>query len=161
MRSNINIRYATEKDLGIILGFIRKIARYERLEKEVEATEESLKEAIFQKRYAKVIIAEYNKRDVAFAVFFYTFSTFTSRPTLYIEDIYVDEDCRRLGIGYEIFRFLAGLAKKENCSRMELSALKWNSPAINFYKKLGGTILSEWVQFRFDESVLNKLTENI
>lgn len=157
MVDNLKIRSASIEDSPTILSFIKKIAKYEKLEKEVVATIDTLEEYIFRKKYAQVILCELNNKAIAFAVFFYTFSTFTGKPTLYIEDIYVDEEYRHCGVGSKIFKHLSSLAIKEGCGRLELSVLKWNEHAIKFYKKMGGYVLDEWSIFRFDEEVLKKI----
>jgi GNAT superfamily N-acetyltransferase len=157
MLDNLRIRSAKIEDISTIYNFIKKIAHYEHLEGEVKITEKSLKESLFDKKYANALLCEVNKKPVAFVVFFYTFSTFTGKPTLYIEDIYVDEAYRRFGIGSKLFKYLSKLAKQENCGRIELSVLKWNKPAIAFYNKLGGQPLEEWCVYRFEEEVFINL----
>jgi GNAT superfamily N-acetyltransferase len=161
MVDNLKIRNASIEDTSTILSFIKKIAKYEKLEKEVVATVCTLEEYIFKRKYAHVILCELNNKAIAFAVFFYTFSTFTGKASLYLEDIYVDEEYRHLGVGSKIFKYLANLAVREGCGRLELSVLKWNEPAIKFYKKMGGYILDEWSVFRFDEEVLKKIINDV
>jgi GNAT superfamily N-acetyltransferase len=161
MINNLIIRDASIDDAPTILLFIKKIAKYEKLEKEVVATVGILKEYIYRRKYAHVILCELNNKTIAFAVFFYTFSTFTGKPSLYIEDIFVDEEYRHRGVGSKIFKHLTGLAIKNGCGRLELSVLKWNEPAIEFYNKMGGYILDEWNVFRFDEEVLKKINNDV
>lgn len=161
MVDNLKIRCASIEDSSIILSFIKKIAKYEKLEKEVVATINTLEEYIFRKKYAQVILCELNNKTIAFAVFFYTFSTFTGKPSLYIEDIFVDEEYRHCGVGSKIFKHLTNLAIKEGCGRLELSVLKWNEPAVKFYKKMGGYPLDEWSVFRFDEEILRKIINGV
>jgi GNAT superfamily N-acetyltransferase len=161
MINNLIIRDASIDDATTILSFIKKIAEYEKLEKDVSATVGIIQESIFRKNFAQVVIGEVFERAVAFAVFFYTFSTFTGKPSLYIEDIFVDEEYRHRGVGSKIFKHLTSLAIKNGCGRLELSVLKWNEPAIKFYKKMGGYSLDEWSIFRFDEEVLKNIINDL
>jgi GNAT superfamily N-acetyltransferase len=160
MLNNLKIRHASIKDSNTILSFIKKIAKYENLDNEVIANIDTVEEFIFKKHFAQAIIGEMFNMPIAFAVYFYTFSTFTGKPTLYIEDIYVDEEYRQNGVGSKIFKYLVNLAIKEGCGRLELAVLKWNEPAIKFYKKMGGHCLEEWEIFRFNEETLKQIIKD-
>ncbi len=152
------IREAVEEDVPLILQFIRKLARYERLSHEVTATEESLRKNLFRKRrFAEVILAEYRRKAVGFALFFHNFSTFLGTPGIYVEDLYVDETYRGRGFGRALFNHIVRLVKKRGCGRMEWSVLDWNRPAIRFYKNMGALPLSDWTTYRLTEKALTKL----
>jgi GNAT superfamily N-acetyltransferase len=160
MLNNLKIRRASIKDSNTILSFIKKIAKYENLDNEVMTTIEMVEKFLFKKRFAQAIVCEISNQPIAFAVYFYTFSTFTGKPTLYIEDIYVDEEYRHKGVGSKIFKYLVNLAIKKGCGRLELAVLKWNEPAIKFYKKMGGHCLEEWEIFRFSEETLKQIIKD-
>ena len=102
----IEIRHAEEKDLPLILTFIRELAEYEHLAGEVVATEEVLREWLFERRAAEVIFAETGGREIGFALFFGNFSTFLGRGGIYLEDLYVREAYRGLGAGRALLREL-------------------------------------------------------
>ena len=132
------LRPATAADVPTILALIRGIAEYERLSHEVEATEALLQEHGFGRRPVyEAILAERDGRAVGFALYFFSFSTFKARPTLYLEDLFVVPEERRAGIGSRLLTRLAQVAVERDCGRMEWSVLDWNTPARDLYFKLG------------------------
>ena len=154
---NFSIRTAGPEDTPIILGFIKELASYEKLENEVVATEDLLNESLFGKKpFAEVILAKINGESVGFALFFFNFSTFLGQPGLYIEDLYVKPEFRSRGIGKELLKHCATIAKERNCGRMEWWVLKWN-PARKFYENLGAKAMDEWVVYRLTGKPLEKL----
>ena len=159
--SNFRIRKAVKEDAPLILQFIKKLARYERLSHEVTATKEALHKNLFGKnRFAEVILAEYRRKAVGFALYFNNFSTFVGKPGIYIEDLYVDEMYREHGFGRALFNHIVRLAQKRGCGRMEWSVLDWNSPAIRFYKSKGALPLSDWTTYRLTQEPLTKLVKS-
>ncbi len=152
-----HIRFATESDIPLIYGFILKMARYEKLENEVDTSEEALHRAIFLEKQAEVILCEAEGKTVGFALFFHNFSTFKGQHGLYLEDIYVDQEFRGRGYGKALFLKLVAIAMERRCRRMEWTALNWNRPAIAFYESLGAVRMSEWSTFRLDEEHLRIL----
>ncbi len=157
---DFRIRQAGEKDIALILEFIRELARYEKLEDEVTATEELLKQNLFGKRrHAEVIIGEYHSEAVAFALYFHNFSTFLAKPGIYLEDLYVRESVRGKGIGKTMLTYLARLAVRRGCGRVEWWVLDWNSPAIDFYERLGATAMDEWTVYRLSGEKLEELAQ--
>ena len=155
---NLSIRTAKPEDTSVILGFIKELAFYEKLENEVVATEDLLNESLFgEKPFAEAILAEINGKSAGFALFFFNFSTFLGQPGLYIEDLYVKPEFRSRGIGKELLKHCATLAKERNCGRMEWWVLKWN-PARKFYQNLGAKAMDEWVVYRLTGKPLEKLT---
>jgi GNAT superfamily N-acetyltransferase len=152
------IRAASAADVAVILGFIKKLARYEKLTHEVVATEELLKESLFGARpAAEVAIGYLAERPVGFVLFFHNYSTFLGRHGLYIEDLFVEEEFRGRGIGRALLLYVARLARARNCGRLEWAVLDWNRPAIDFYQKLGAVPMSDWTVFRVTGESLAKL----
>lgn len=151
------IRFAAIDDTGLILEFVKELAIYEELLDEVVATEEILKESLFERKIAEVIIGEYEGKPAAFALFFHNFSTFQGKPGLYLEDLYVKTEMRGLGIGKTMLSFLANLAIERNCGRFEWICLDWNEPAIEFYKSLGAISMDGWTVYRVEGKALDKL----
>lgn len=152
------LRRATAADVPTVLALIRGIAEYERLSHEVEATEALLREHGFGPRPVyEAILAERDGRAIGFALYFFTFSTFTARPTLYLEDLFVRPEERRAGVGRQLLRHLAQIAVERRCGRMEWSVLDWNSPARDFYLKLGARAMDEWTVFRMTPDAFERL----
>jgi GNAT superfamily N-acetyltransferase len=145
-------------DVADILGFIRDLAKFEKLEREVAATEQSLRESLFgPRRYAEVVFVEADGERVGFAIFFHNYSTFLGRPGLYLEDLYVRPEKRGLGYGKLLFRHLAGLAVARGCGRLEWWVLDWNQGAIDFYRSLGAEPMSDWTVYRLAGEALRRL----
>jgi len=156
--SGLRIVTATEQDTPLILEFIRGLAAYEKLLDRLEATEERIRETIFgAEPAASVIFALQDDRPVGFAVYYFTYSTFAGLPGLYLEDVFVKPDTRGQGIGRELLRYLARLAKQRKCWRIEWAVLHWNQPAINFYKSLGAVPMDEWAVYRLSGAALDQL----
>lgn len=153
----VSFRQATENDVGQILTFIRELASYEKLLSEVVATEELLKEWIFEKKKAEVIFAEEDGKAVGFALFFHNFSTFLGRAGIYLEDLYVRPEVRGKGYGKALIKELARIAEERGCGRLEWWCLDENTPAVEFYRSLGAQPMSEWTVFRIAGETLTKL----
>ena len=158
--TDITFRTAERSDCALILNFIRDLAEYEHMENDVVATEELLQEWLFGKRAAEVIFAVIDGKEVGFALFFANFSTFLGRAGLYLEDIYVLPEHRRRGIGTAFFRELARIAVERGYGRFEWACLDWNTPSINFYKRLGSEPMSEWTTYRLSGETLRKITRD-
>ncbi len=155
----LQLRFAQDKDTAVILGFIRELAEYEDLLDEVSATEDILKEALFTKKAAEVILAEFDGEPVGFALFFHNFSTFLGKAGLYLEDLYVKPDMRGRGVGKVMLSFLARLAMERKCGRLEWSVLDWNKPSIEFYKSMGAVPMEDWTIYRITGRSLKELGE--
>lgn len=137
MDFRLKIRVAKKEDAALVLSFIKKIAEYEKMSEQVVATPETLEEFVFNRQAADVLIAEYDNTPVGFALFFENFSTFIGRTGLYLEDLFVDPDKRGLGIGKALFQAVAAEAERRGCQRMEWTCLDWNTPSIEFYRRMG------------------------
>jgi len=146
--NELSIRFAVEKDIPLILGFIKSLAEYERMLEDVIATEEILMESLFKRKAAEVVIAEYDGMPAGFALFFHNFSTFLGKPGIYLEDLFVKPEFRGKGIGRRLLSFLAGLVLERGCGRLEWSCLDWNEPSIKFYKQLGAVPMQDWTVYR-------------
>ena len=133
----------------MILQLIRELADYERAPNEVLATKEQLHEVLFgETPGAQVLIGREGDEAVAFAVYFFNFSTWLGRPGLYLEDLFVRPELRGRGYGRGLLVRLAQIAREQGCGRMEWAVLDWNEPAIEFYKKLGAKPMEEWTVYR-------------
>ncbi len=156
----LTFRTAEERDCGLILHFIRELAAYEKMLDEVVATEELLKEWLFEKRSAEVIFACEKGKEVGFALFFHNFSTFVGRAGLYLEDLYVLPEYRGKGYGKALLKRLAAIAAERGCGRMEWVCLDWNKPSMDFYRSLGARPMDEWTIWRVAGETLETLAKN-
>lgn len=139
------LRAAEPRDLPAITGLIRELAEFEKLSHLVQVTPESLHPHLFSdKPVAEALVAESGGAVVAFALFFTNFSTFLSRPGLYLEDLYVQPALRGSGIGQALLERLGAIAVERGYGRFEWSVLDWNENAIRFYEKMGATVLPDW-----------------
>ena len=156
--SSFYIRKAISTDCHTILQFIIALAKYEKLENEVVATEEKLRRTLFEDtKYAEVILGFEGAEPVGFALFFHNYSTFLAKPGIYLEDLFVAPQHRGKGYGKALLQTLAQYAVERNCGRLEWSVLDWNKPAIDFYLALGATPMSEWTTFRLTGTALTQL----
>jgi len=151
------IERATERDLPLILRLIRSLAEYEKLADAVVATEDTLRESLFVKRAAEVVIGYAGDEPAGFALFFQTFSTFLGVPGMYLEDIFVEPGFRRQGLGEALLAHLATLAVERGYGRVEGSGLDWNELAIGFYKKIGAQLMDDWTICRLSGDSLKRL----
>jgi GNAT superfamily N-acetyltransferase len=139
------LRPAAPADLSAIVGLIRELAEFEHLTHLVQVTPETLHPHLFGPRpVAQAVVAEVAGSVVAFALFFTNFSTFLGRPGLYLEDLYVQPAHRSSGIGKALLQHLGALAVQRGCGRFEWSVLDWNANAIDFYQRMGATVMPEW-----------------
>ena len=155
-----SFRYATEKDVAKILEFIKGLADYEHMSDDVIATEELLREWIFEKKKAEVIfVLEGDEEEVGFALFFHNFSTFLGRAGIYLEDLFVSPEHRGKGYGKALLKELARIAVERGCGRLEWFCLDWNQPSIDFYLSVGAVPMDEWTVYRATGETLKKLAE--
>ena len=157
--SQITIRYAQKNDIPQILFFIRELAIYENMLDDVVATEDLLREWIFEKKKAEVILAEENGDPVGFALFFHNFSTFLGRAGIYLEDLFVKPEHRGKGVGKALLQRLAQIAVERGCGRLEWACLDWNRPSIDFYLSLDATPMDQWTVYRLTGDTLRRMAE--
>jgi GNAT superfamily N-acetyltransferase len=156
--ADFTIRRAESTDCQLIHSFICELAVYEKLRHEVKATPDTLRDALFGERaFAKVYIGEFQQKPVGYALFFHNYSTFTGRPGIYLEDIYIKPEMRGQGFGKMFMCYVAKLAVLRNCTRFEWSVLNWNKPSIDFYRSIGARSMDEWTVQRLDGDALASL----
>ena len=157
--SNFTYRAAREQDVPLILEFIRQLAIYEKMLDEVVATEEILREWIFEKGKAEVIFALEGDKEVGFALFFHNFSTFLGRAGIYLEDLFVLPEYRGKCYGKGLLKQLAKIAVERGCGRLEWACLNWNQPSIDFYLSMGAQPMNDWKVYRLTGETLQKAAE--
>ena len=152
----VTFRFAQPEDAALILRFIRGLAEYEKMTDEVVATEELLREWIFEKGKAEVLFAVADGTEVGFALFFHNFSTFLGRAGIYLEDLFVLPEHRGHGYGKALLKRLAAITVERGCGRLEWSCLDWNAPSIAFYKFMGAVPMDEWTAYRLTSETLQR-----
>jgi len=162
-RSPVDFRIepATERDVPLILQFIKGLAEYEHLADRVCATEDGLRASLFgPDAGAEVVIAYAESEPAGFALFFHNYSTFLGQRGLYLEDLFVLPQWRGRGAGRALLAHLARIAVERNCGRLEWAVLDWNMPAIRFYQSLGARPMDDWTIYRLADEALRQLALN-
>ncbi len=151
----LRIEPVTEADVPELLRLIKALAVYERLDDQVVATEEQLRSSLLHEPRALAgVLASIDGRNIGYAMWFHTFSTFLGQRGLYLEDLFVLPQWRGRGIGRALLRHVAGVAVAHDCGRFEWSVLDWNEPAIGFYKRMGAVPMDDWTVYRLTGEAL-------
>ena len=154
------IRRARPDEAGVVFALVCELAEYEKLSHEVDATEQSIADALFGDNPILFCdIAEWNGEVAGFAVWFNNFSTFSGRTGIYLEDLFVRPSMRGKGIGKALLAHLAKVCVDSGWSRLQWSVLDWNTPSIAFYKSLGAVMLDEWKLCKVTGPALAALSE--
>ena len=136
---------------------IQALAEYEKMSDEVVATEDMLREWIFEKKKAEVLLVSEERVEVGFALFFHSFSTFLGRAGIYLEDLFVLPEYRGRGYGKALLKRLAEITEERGCGRLEWACLDWNKPSIEFYMSLGAKPMDIWTTYRLTGDTLKKM----
>ncbi|PSB16442.1 N-acetyltransferase [Phormidesmis priestleyi ULC007] len=160
MNSPLTIRFATPADVPALFSLIQALAEYEKLSDAVTGSPDQLADHLFGVRpYIETIVAEHTEQVVGFALFFHNYSTFLTKPGIYLEDLFVLPEYRDQGIGRALLTYLAQLAVDRGCGRLEWSVLDWNEPAIGFYQRMGATVLPDWRTCRVTGDALTAMAQ--
>lgn len=152
------IRPATPADVPTMLGFVRDLATFEQAPDAVQATEPMLHDALFGAHpAAEALIAEIDGHAIGFAIFYLTFSTWTGKRGMWLDDLYIAPEARGHGAGAALLKALAGIAIDRGYARFEWWVLDWNTPAIDFYRAKGAVAQDEWTVQRVDGAALRML----
>ena len=161
MNSSFNLRSASPADVPAIFSLIQALAEYENLSDAVTGSPDQLADHLFGSRpYIEAIVADRNGQVVGFALFLHNYSTFLTKPGIYLEDLFVLPDYRGQNIGKALLTRLAKIAVDRGCGRLEWSVLDWNEPAIGFYKRMGATVLPDWRTCRVTGEALSSMAQN-
>jgi Acetyltransferases len=153
-----SIDQITRDEVPDLLELIRELARFEKLEHEVEATPELLSDSLFgPKPVAGALLGRVDGEVAGYALYFFTFSSFIGRPGIWLEDLYVRPAFRRQGLGRAMIEAVARIGAERNCGRFEWTALNWNKNALDFYRKLGALTMDEWVLVRLNSHGLRRV----
>ncbi|MEH2357321.1 MAG: GNAT family N-acetyltransferase [Nostoc sp.] len=156
--SNLIVRFAQADDCRVLFKLIEGLAEYEKLSDAIAGNALALQEHLFgSRRYIEAILAESAGQAVGFALFFHNYSTFLTKPGIYLEDLFVLPEYRRQGIGKALLTKVAQIAVERDCGRLEWSVLDWNESAQAFYRSMGASILDDWRICRVTEDMLTQL----
>ncbi|MDE2330773.1 MAG: GNAT family N-acetyltransferase [Bradyrhizobium sp.] len=146
---SLSIRRARPGETGLVLSLLRELAECEKLSHEVQATEADIGAALFGDNPLLFCeIAEWHGEPVGLAVWFLNFSTFSGRPGIYLEDLFVRPAHRGKGLGKALLAHLAKACVANGWTRLQWSVLNWNTPSIEFYKSRGAVLMDEWTLCR-------------
>jgi len=153
---NITLAPVTPAEIPVLLELIRELAKFEKLEHEFTATEKSLQKAFFGPQPAAgTLLARVDGEPAGYAIYFSTFSSFTGRAGLWLDDLYVLPQFRKRGLGRQLIEAVARLAAERGCGRFEWIALDWNERALEFYRSLGAQTLDYWVLLRVNPAEMS------
>ena len=140
------VRDAAPADIPHVHRLVRGLAEYERMAGKFVATEDDYRAALFgpTPRAHALLACGDDGRPVGVALFYYTLGTFACRPSIFLEDLFVEPERRGEGHGLALLRRLAARAVAEGCQRVDWHVLEWNAPSIAFYESLGATRMTEW-----------------
>jgi len=155
---SLTIREVLPGEEALVLGFIRKLAAYEKLSHEVTASEEDIRRALFgPEPRCRCDLAFWNGEPAGFALWFYNFSTFAGKAGIYLEDLYVEPELRGRGIGKALLKALARRCLEEGLPRLQWWVLDWNQPSIAAYEAMGAKAMAEWTVYRVSGPELKSL----
>ena len=154
----LTVRRLTEPDVPALLDLVDALLEYEQLPRPDPGARDRLAaDALANSPHFHVLLAELEGEIVGYALYMYTYSTLLGRPTLYLEDLFVRPDRRGAGAGAALFRACVSEAVRQGCGRMDWQVLNWNTPAIEFYRRLGAEQLTAWLPFRLEGAALERL----
>lgn len=160
MSNRISYEKITKNNFNDFLYLICKLAEYEKLDPPSKDGIKRLKKDGLSKspKYFAYVV-RLNKKPIGYIIYFFTYSSFVTLPTFYLEDIFILEKYRQKGIGEQIFQFCINIAKECGCGRMEWCVLNWNKPAIKFYEKYNPQRLTDWSYYRLNKDQIDKLAK--
>jgi len=157
----VHIRKGRRADEAQFIDLILALAKFERLDPPSADGRKRLVDDVFRRKRANLLVASDGGRLVGYALYFYTYSSFVAKPSLYLEDLFVLQDYRKRGVGFALFRECVNIAVAQGCGRMEWAVLTWNEKALRFYEKLGARRMADWYVYRLDEQALRKVPKSL
>jgi GNAT superfamily N-acetyltransferase len=155
---DLSIHPISPAEIPILLDLIGELARFEKLEHEVEATVGSLEDSFFgASPIAGAFLGRCDGEVAGYAVYYFTFSSFLGRAGIWLEDLYVRPPFQKRGLGGQLINAVARVGAGRNCGRFEWTALHWNQRALDFYQRLGARPMDEWRLLRMDANNLRDL----
>ncbi|PSB16523.1 GNAT family N-acetyltransferase [filamentous cyanobacterium CCP2] len=144
----MNVRLATSDDVSLIFSFIQKKAEFDRkigaFSGVLQVSEAKLLKTLFSPvPFSYVLFAETCGRVVGFALYGFRYSSFAGQPSIWLDDLYVDEDMRSQGVGAALMAELAQIAQENDCTYLSWTADARNTRGLRFYQRLGAEITEQ------------------
>ena len=159
MNRKLCISPVEKKDIPLLYTLINEMALYEKRPQDMTGTPELLEYWLFERSAAFAFIAECQGKTAGYAICYPVFGSFSSLGRVHLEDIYIREEFRRQGLGKEFFSFLAAHVLKEGYAGLEWNCLSWNTPALDFYDRIGAQRETGRDYFYFSKKQLEELGE--
>jgi GNAT superfamily N-acetyltransferase len=145
------IRRGRKADSREFIELVISLARFEKLDPPTAAAKKRLLDDVFRRKRVNLFVASHKRRLVGYALYFYSYSSFLAKPTLYLEDLFVSPESRARGVGTALLKRCAEEALAKGCGRMEWAVLTWNEKALGFYESIGAKRMAGWYLYRLDE----------
>ena len=159
MNDTLEIREARADEIALVQELVREMAKYEKRPEDMTGTQETLSYWLFERKIATILLLEYEKKVIGYAIYYPVFGSFAACGGIHLEDLYIKAEYRKHGFGRCFFDAVAKRAKAEGYSRMEWSCLDWNQPSIRFYRSLGAQPMDEWTTYRLTGETLDRMAD--
>ena len=157
--TTLEIRKAVEADIPSLLPLMRELAEFEKYSNDFAITEEVLREQGFRRSPPDFhcLIAKEGSNLVGFLVYYFVLFTYRAKPNVIVKELYIADRHRSRGIGRQLMKAVAREAKQAGCGMIKWWVARWNERGMEFYKRLGATIDSEWHEFQLSEKAFRDL----
>jgi GNAT superfamily N-acetyltransferase len=155
----MEIRKAVEADIPNLRPLMRELAEFEKYAEDFAVTEAVLREQGFRHSPPEFhcLVAEKGGELVGFLVYYFVPFTYRAKPNLIIKELYIAGQHRSRGVGKLLMQAVAKEAARSGCGMIKWWVAKWNKCGIEFYKRLGAKIDSDWHEFQLSERALRDL----
>ena len=155
--AKFRVRRGNGSDSKGFIDLVLALAKFEKLPPPTKDGRARLVRDVFKRRELHLFVAAEGERLIGYALYFYTYSSFLAKPTLYLEDLFVLKERRGEGAGMALLKRCVREAVAKGCGRMEWAVLTWNGKALRFYESLGAKRMTDWYVYRLDEDSLKSL----
>jgi ribosomal protein S18 acetylase RimI-like enzyme len=154
----LKIEKITPTDIPSVIELMREFAAFENLSEYCEITNERLYAALFGENHVAEGLCSFDgDAAIGYALFYSNFASFRGQRGLYLEDLYIKQEYRAKGVGEAMLRRIAAIAAERGFERLDLMVLDWNTPAVRFYEKLGGTRDPDERHYKFTDNAFRSL----
>jgi GNAT superfamily N-acetyltransferase len=158
----MEIRKAIEADIPNLLPLMRELAQFEKYAENFAVTEEVLRDQGFRHLPPDFhcLVAEESGKLVGFLVYYFVAFTYRAKPNLIIKELYIAGPHRSRSVGRLLMQAVAREAANGGCGMIKWWVAKWNERGIEFYKRLGAKIDSDWHEFQLSETAFRDLASS-